>query len=289
MNTDFQSFCAPGAVLKEEWVPVNKSVTLKVIHIKAAVESHNPTVVFMPGWVSQPAGWKSVLKNMTRDFDVYYVETRDKLSAKVSGVKDFSVQSIGQDLNYIVKYFHLKSGQYILFGSSLGATAILDCAPNLKADPLALVLIGPNAVFRFPWWAMALIYSIYSGFSTALKPFVKWYLRHYRLNVAADQDQYEKYCDAIDAADFKKLKQSVLSVYKYKVWERLPLIDYPTLIIGGHKDLLHEPENLEKIYKMLKKGTYLEMETNARTHSPEMVEGMRNYIDNLSGEKPHAG
>jgi len=279
---DFQSFCAPGAIVKEEWIQVNDRVTLQVQRFKAAEKTNNPPVIFVPGWVSLPAGWKTVVQDMTRDFDVYYVETREKNSARTSGIKDFSVEATGEDLNKIAEHFKFNPQDYILFGSSLGATAILDTAPNLSIDPRALVLIGPNAVFRFPWWAMAVIYSLHSGLLNIFKPFVKWHLRNYRLDVDSDPAQYKKYCDAIDTADLKKLKRGVVALSKYKVWDRLPLIEHPTLIIGGHKDLLHEPENLKKIYSMLKNGTYLEMETNARTHSPDMVDGMRKYLKGLT-------
>jgi homoserine acetyltransferase len=101
------------------------------------------------------------------------------------------------------------------------------------------------------------------------------------LDIENDYAQYEKYCHALDAADPWKLKKAALAFSRYTVWDILKTIEYPILIIGASKDILHEPVNLHKMVKMMRNATYLDMETNERTHSEEMVKKMRKYIDAL--------
>jgi len=101
------------------------------------------------------------------------------------------------------------------------------------------------------------------------------------LDIETDLAQYEKYCNALNAADPKKLKPGALALSTYKVWDILGDIDLPVLIIGASKDLLHEPQYLIQMDKMLPNSTFLDMETNTFAHGPELVYEIRNYITSL--------
>jgi len=128
VSENFGEYCATGATVKEQWFHPTSEVSLRYLEFKAAEPSGNPAVVFIPGWVSLPQGWKIVLREMTRDFDVYYLETREKISARIEGKASFSVADIGGDIVALIEYLQLKDQAYFLFGSSLGATAILEVA-----------------------------------------------------------------------------------------------------------------------------------------------------------------
>lgn len=278
---NLSEYCAPGVTWKEEMIPVSENVSLRVITFTPAVENTNPAVVFVAGWISLMAGWKKVLREMTKDFPVHYMETREKITARVHGKGEYSAEAIGQDIVALTSHFHLTDRNYILFGSSLGATAILDCCRFLKQSPLCLVLVGPNAEFRVPRWGMVIIRILYPPMYFVVKPFVKWYLKTFRLDVKSDYAQYEKYCNALDAADPWKLKKAAVSLSKYQVWDLLEDIEYPTLIIGASKDKLHEPENLKRMVSMMERGTYLDLETNKAAHEEIVVEEIRKYIAKL--------
>lgn len=280
MNKDFFVYSSPGTSVKEEMIQVSECVTLKVITFKPRVENNNPSVLFVPGWTSMITGWKEVLIEMTKDFTVHYVETREKISSVVSGDFDYSVEAIGKDLVEVISKLGLNECKYIFFGSSLGATAILDCCRFLKVDPLCLVLIGPNAEFRIPDYGKILIKLFYPPMYNFFKPYVKWYLKTFRLDIKSDYAQYEKYSSVLDFADPWKLKRAAMAVSNYTVWERLKTIEYPTLILGASKDKLHEPENTKKIVASLKQSTFVDMATNKNTHSAEVVYKTRNYLEN---------
>lgn len=276
-------FCAPGAHVKESYLKVDSQVALRLITFTPKTETQRLPVLFIPGWVSLIKGWQIVLREMTRDFTVYYLETREKVSSVVSGRVDYSVATIGNDILRAIELLSLPSKGYILFGSSLGATAILECCQQAGQEPLCLVLVGPNALFQIPLWGQGIIFLFPPRLYLIIKPVVKWYLKHFRLDVESDRAQYEKYCRALDAADPWKLKAAALAFRNYTVWDRLPGISTPTLIIGASKDVMHVPENLEKMVSILPKGTYLDLETNSQTHSVDMVNAVRDYLDTLGG------
>ena len=215
---------------------------------------------------------------MSRDFKVFYLETREKITSKVTGEVEYSVEAIGKDIVQLISYLQLKENEYVLYGSSLGGTAILDCMRHLKIDPLCLILVGPNAIFKIPKYGVVLINMFYPSLYNIFKPYVKWYLKSFRLDIEADHEQYEKYCTSLDAADPWKLKKIALAVSKYQVWELLSKISMPTLVIGASKDNLHEPENLHKMVGLIPKAEYLDLETNKGTHSKKVVEALREYV-----------
>jgi len=281
MKEDFSQFCAEGATFREEMLPASENVFLRVVTFEPPMPSSHPKVVFVPGWITLPMAWKEVLLEMTKDFKIFYIETREKISSVVKGKVPYTVEALGNDIVKLIEHFGLREKEYILFGSSLGATVILDCIRFLQNKPLCAVVIGPNAVFRVPKAGKWVIHLTYPGFYALVKPLVKWYLRTFRLDVKTDFAQYKKYCDNLDAADPWKLKKAALAFSSYEIWPRLPEIQLPVCIIGASKDKLHEPENLKKMVALLPKATYFDFETNQGTHSREMVHTVRKYLAEL--------
>ncbi len=278
---NLSEFCAQGATYKEQMIPVAENVSLRVRTFTPSEDHNNTPVVLVAGWITLISAWKIVLREMTKDFTVYYIETREKISSQVTGKVEYGVEDIGRDIVALISHFDLKDKGYILFGSSLGASAILDCCRFLDQAPLCLVLIGPNAVFRVPRFGKIIIRFFPPRLYLIIKPVVKWYLKTFRLDIKSDYEQYEKYCGNIDNADPWKLKKAVMKLWNWEVWGLLKDIEYPTLIVGASKDSLHEPENLKKIVSMLKNSTYIDLETNKGTHSEVMVEKVRQCIANL--------
>lgn len=283
IKESFSNYCAKGANYKTEFIGVSENVSIRLITFSLAKQTNKPPIVFVPGWVSQISGWLRVLLEMTREYTVYYIETREKISSIVKGEVEYSIEEMGKDVIEVLKQIGLINKEYYLFGSSLGGTIILDLWRFLETKPLSMILVGPNAEFRVPKSWHYIVSSFYPPLYNLLRPSVKWYLRTFRMNIESDYAQYEKYSEALDSADPWKLKKAVLSVEKYKVWDLLNNIDTPTLIFTASKDKLHEPENLKKIAEAMQNATIVDMETNSGTHSKEMVLKMQNFISRLAG------
>jgi len=244
--------------------------------------AHKSPVLFIAGWVSLIRGWKQVLSEMTKDFVVHYVETREKKTSRIRGKVSYSIEAMSQDIAALVNYFQFKNGHYILFGSSLGATCILDCYRVLQIQPRCLILIEPNGFFRIPWFWLLIVRLLYPPLYIGFKYVVLWYLKHFRMNVKSDRAQYEKYWITLNAADPWKLRKSVLAVSKYEVWPFLETIRVPVLIFGASEDKLHEPDILERIVSAIRQATYYDLKTNTKTHSREVVLFMQKYLSEQS-------
>jgi pimeloyl-ACP methyl ester carboxylesterase len=132
---NIQDYCAEGASWNEAMIAVSDRVRLRVITFKPPKPSPKPPVVFVPGWITLMAAWKDVLREMTKDFTVHYVETREKSSSDVSGGVPYTVEALGRDIDEIVSRLAPGDGRYVLFGSSLGATVLLDCVRFIRVRP----------------------------------------------------------------------------------------------------------------------------------------------------------
>jgi pimeloyl-ACP methyl ester carboxylesterase len=276
-----------GCTIEDGMMRVSEGISLRVITFNPRRDRENPTIVFVAGWISHISGWTSVLKEMTRDFRVVYVETREKKSSVAPRGAGYGVQEIGDDLIKIIEHLGLREHNYVMLGSSLGATAVIDCYSRLPKKPLALVLIGPNAEFRVPFLWKLIVKLFYPPLYALVRPSVKWYLKNFRLDVTTDREQFDKYSDNLNDADPWKLKKAVLAVERYKIWDRLGDVDCPALLIGASKDVLHEPENLKAIASRLIRSTTIDLETNKSTHNGRVVEEVRKFLASLSpGESP---
>ncbi|NQT27808.1 hypothetical protein HQ585_20795 [candidate division KSB1 bacterium] len=278
---DIQSFCAPGATASEQMVELSEGVHLRLVTFEPAEEKDYPAIIFVPGWISQLEGWREVLVEMTREFRVYLIETREKISSELSGNVTLSVETIGDDILHLVAKLNLKDGSYLLFGSSLGATVIMDCYHRIPEKPKCIAVVAPNAVFNVPGYWKLIIYLFYPRLYLILRPGLKWYMKHFRLNMQVDSAQYTKYCRALDAADPFKLKKAAMKFWKYTIWDRIETIDRPTLLIGASKDKLHEPQHLKRMVEMLPNVHYEDMGTNKNTHTADVVEVLRRFLKDL--------
>ena len=275
----YEKYCAPGVGVNESMVPVSEDVSLRVVQFSPPVQSKFPPVIFVPGWITQMDAWQTVLHEMTKDFTIYYVETREKISSSVHKRSEISVHALGHDLVALVDHFQLEAQGYIFAGSSLGATAILESCKYARKAPLCMALIGPNASFHIPKAGLLFIKPFPPALYLGFKPYIKWYLKTFRLDSDSDYAQYQKYCRALDAADPYKLKKMALSMPDYAVWDFIGEIEFPTLLVGASKDLLHDDEIIRRMADQMKNGTYLDLETNAQTHSKVMVDEIRAYVE----------
>ena len=273
-------FCADGTRYREQMAILPGHVSLRIVTFAPPLKSHRYPVVMVPGLVSVMPTFKNILLELTKTFTVHYVETREKDSSEIPEKIELSVDTIGKDIADVVSYLNLEDGRYILFGSSLGATAIIDGYRYLKRRPFSLVLLEPNAVFDYPNWSLFVI-RISAPLYPVIKPFAKWYLKNFRVNTEEDYEMYNITSRALDSANPYKLKNTILSISKYQIWDRLNSIQSPAFIVCASKDTFHRHDHIIEIVKRIKNSTYCDLEVHERTHSPEFVHELLKYITQL--------
>lgn len=278
---DLSEFHAAGARSFDRMAALPNGVLLRIVTFTPDSPSQPCPVVLVPGLVSVMATFRNILVELTKDFVVHYLDTRDKSSSVIPPGSAFDVASVGSDIVEAVSYLGLEDAKYILFGSSLGATAMIDRAGDLRPPPLCMVLLEPNAIFDYPAWSLPII-RVGAPLYRVIRPVAKWYLRTFRVNTVEDYEMYLISCRALDAADPYKLRNTILAISDYRIWDRLGSLRTPALVVSASKDTFHRHDDIVRIVAMIEKSTPCDLEIHTRTHSPELVERLREYIRTLT-------
>jgi pimeloyl-ACP methyl ester carboxylesterase len=278
---DYSQYTDNSVAVKEYMLEVSDGVSLRLIDFTPRnLSPEKPVILFVAGWISLISGWKGVLKVLTAEHRVVYLESREKQSSIVPDVKkvSFSIERLKLDIAEIIDKVIGPAGKFILAGSSLGASAILEYCGSEKRAPLSAVLIGPNTEFRFPKILGTVIPVIHPSLYFSVKPVIKWYLRNFRLDKKNSIEQIEKYENTLDCADPYKLKANALAIRNYEIWGNIDNITVPCLVIGATTDTLHGTENIKRLIKIIPDSTYIELKSNMETHSEKAGRLILEYI-----------
>ena len=278
---EYQQYSHPGTKSKECMFQTEENVRLQVIHFIPASKSIYPPVIMVAGLGTFIQSFKGIIKSMTKDFELFYVETREKVSSRLSGKINYDIKTVANDIVSIVKSLYPNLKGYILFGYSYGATVIAESYSNLSPKPSALLLLSPTPSFYYPKWSLPLI-KIAPSLFWMIKPAAKWYLRNFVINQKEDKEMYGYTSYALDNCDPKKLSSAILAVAGYSIWDKLDMIDCSTLIVDTSKDGIHLHEDIVRMTTTIKNSTYIDLEVNKRTHGAELAVVIRDYLDTLN-------
>ncbi|HNU90456.1 MAG TPA: hypothetical protein PKO25_01110 [Spirochaetota bacterium] len=278
---DYSEYAGEGCTVKEYHFAVSDGVALKIIDfIPKRDNDRRPVILFVAGWISAISGWTGVIKTLSAEYRTIYLETREKRSSIVPRNRrvGFAMDRLAADIREAVEKLVPGRREFVMAGSSLGASAILEYLAQPGRKPLCAILVGPNAEFRFPRFLGYVIPAFPPSFYLVLKPVVKWYLRNFRLDKKNEQEQVKKYESTLDAADPYKLKYNAIAIRNYSIWHVLPEVKTPVLIIGAALDKLHGNEALNKMVGLLPRAGYRELASNKETHSEKAGELIIDFI-----------
>ena len=281
----YSPYTVPGVSFREEFVRVSDGVTLKVVEFVPPEEDQSlPVMVFVAGWISLIKGWAEVLQELTPRFRTLYVETREKISADLPDFKnlDFSIARMAQDVAEVVEKMVPQDRAFAFGGSSLGSTVILELLCRNTHEPAIGLLVGPVPEFHFPVWSKPIIRYFHPSLYLVVKPIIKWYLKYIRVDRKKEPEQIAKYYGTLDAAEPARLKANALSVQGYSLWEKLPAVKAPVVIIGTSTDSLHGLETLEKVVELLPQGEMALMDSNKDAHSAKAGQLMVEHLGKIS-------
>jgi len=282
-DINLSTFAGQGVSTQINYVRVSDTVSIRCIEFTPQATDY-PTVLFIPGWISLLNSWRYFLPKVTTELHLIFMETREKSSSRVDGKASFSVDDISGDISKVIDHFKLKNNEYILAGSSLGATAILNSYPNLSSTPMGMVLILPNSSFYLPTYTPIL--KIVPPFLLPIMRWVaKWIMLKTKIN-PNDIEHQDRFLAAINSANATRLRDSALAVYAFELnLEKLEQIQIPCLVIGASKDGEHDQDDIREIVSRLPFAEYLDLVTFTATHSRRGAEALLSFVKQLYAEE----
>lgn len=285
MQMNLKDYAPDSVTISERYLTMSDDVELRVFDfVPANDDATKPVVVFVAGWISLISGWQGFLRRMSETHRLLYVETREKFSSRVADIRNtaFDLPRVTLDVQEVLEQGVSAGRPFVLSGSSLGATAIMEYLMTQQGpQPLGNALIAPNPELRFPAPIMAIIKLFPPRAYAPVREFAKWYLRTFRLDPKKEPEQVKKYENTLDQADPYKLKKNVFALMKYRAWGRMHLITQDCLIIGASADKLHGLENLERMIAEMPKAKLQAMESNKATHGAGAADLVAAYIADL--------
>ena len=261
---------------EERYITVSDGTQIRVLTTKAPKKDHTGfTFVMVAGWNTVVPGWDGTLMEARKDFDVVYIETREKGSSRLSKKAKFDMDRFSSDIQEVIEELKLNQKKLILFTSSFGTLTGVHGVAYKKYSPFLTYLVGPVHRFVMPKGSKYYMYLVPNLFLYVTRPMWKWWIRKLK---SEDPEQAAKYIRALEEADVKKWRATGYASAWVDFIDMYEKIDERVFVVGMEKDKMHEKELSLKIHERLKNSTYIDLETNKKTHSAEMVKVIREHL-----------
>jgi pimeloyl-ACP methyl ester carboxylesterase len=240
--------------------------------------------------VSIVDGWAEFLYALSQKHPVYYLETREKRSAKINkkrlSANDLRMERFSQDVITACSKLPIDMEETIVSGSSLGATVLLEALKHQQLKAKGAFLVGPADEFHIPWLLAWMPYLFPSAAYYMVRHFIVWYFRRFRVNVEEEPEQMKRYENTILSAHPLRIKLSGRAFMRYQVWVDLETVRVPTRIAYAATDKLHAPDTITRMGNTLEHADLLPCESNKYMHSAPLAEDLCRFIEEVNARAP---
>ncbi|MDP7091559.1 MAG: alpha/beta hydrolase [Candidatus Thalassarchaeaceae archaeon] len=262
-----------GASAEERWVEVAPKVSLRVLSWKpddAAAASQNP-VVMVPGWGSVFEGWRPLVTEWVRRRPLYYIETRDKGSARIDRPitkSDFPMEKHGEDVAAVLEALDIDQSEIDWYSSSLGATLLIDAYQRQALGGRSSVLLAPNPDFDFPLWSRIMInFPLPMFVYRRLVNFVAWVVDRR----TQEEGQKIRYRRALLAQNVRRMLLSARANLGYSLPDDLSSIKVPCAVMTASSDTLHGIDKVHQVVDAMPNCLLIEVSSNQYAHEPGVL------------------
>ena len=239
------------------------------------------SMIVIVGWGTIVPSWDLLLMEAVKDFDVIYIESREKASSILPKGYEVGMDRMVKDIQEVVKQLELDEKKLILLGSCIGATEICYGMFKNMFNPFMPVLIAPPARFEVPPVLRQMIPILPTFLWGIAQPILRWWIIRFKTE---DEIQAAKYLRTLEEADVKKWKRQGLRLAYKRYWKIFPEIKNHSLLVAAETDKMHDAKVTRKINDMMQNSIYINLGSNKDTHAPIMVEKVREYIPKFKGK-----
>lgn len=211
-------------------------------------------IVFLPGFGGGIEGFTDVIENIDPGVDLYYLETREKASSRLSAEAELSMDRIALDVADAVSALGLADEGYVLFGSSFGASVALHmvaCRGTAARGPKLTVLFEPMPEL---WGPGRLIAAVGRFVPLLIVERLRRALKRLVLAGMKEETQRRRAERVIDEADLRKWREAALSLSSWHILDVAPIARGRVEVIHASRDRFHAQTHYPKIAAALRDG-----------------------------------
>ncbi|MHA1304316.1 MAG: alpha/beta fold hydrolase [Candidatus Heimdallarchaeaceae archaeon] len=278
--TKFDKFeeAAYENIAEELFVKMSDESQVRILRTYAEKQNSSPYTLFVvAGWASVVLGWDDFLMEAKKNFDIVYLETREKKSSILSQDSNNNIERMALDIAETIQALNLDQSHLVLFSSSFGALLSAIVLSMKKIDPFLTILIGPIAKIEMPPMVRHLVRMLPIPVLRLYKPIGVWWVKKFK---SESPEQAAKYIRVLNEADEKKWKIIGKKISLSRFWDIYSQIDNGSkvLVIDESKDKMHNTNVTKKIASLIKDSRYIDLELNYFVHSSKMANFLCTYL-----------
>lgn len=262
----------------ERFLTMSDGSDLRILEHNFEKDKQNGFTLFViAGWGSVVLGWDDFLLEALKHFNIIYLETREKASSRLPKKTKHTMDRMSLDVQEVLSQLEIDENKLILFGSCFGAIVIADGLSKNKYDPFLSILVAPPPMLELPKGTRYIVPIAPTFLFEPIKPILIYWIN----KKSESQEQAAKYTRVLMEANAKKWKKVGNPICRKRYWRLFPKISSRTLLVGAEEDKMHNIQKTNKIANMIPNVIYRNLRTNHDTHSPLMVETIRDVLTEL--------
>ncbi|MBN1328899.1 MAG: alpha/beta hydrolase [Candidatus Heimdallarchaeota archaeon] len=261
---------------------------VRVLDFNLAENPSKYELFFIPGFITVFQSWQKVLEILTKEFRVYYFESREKCPSifpnrKIERKTD--LHKMAHDIKEVIDQLKLDGTNYITVCSSTGGTIEVEALSEGWLKPKGAVMVGPTIEFHIKWFIAAGVSIVPEFIKWFFMPFTKWVLGRAYVDKKAEPEQFDKYVRALEEGKLRRMRRCLRQMRGYKCWDMLPKINTKCLLIGASKDKMHATEETIRTSKLIPNSKYLDLGSNKAAHEQPLIDAIKDFITEIENEE----
>jgi pimeloyl-ACP methyl ester carboxylesterase len=252
-------FGAPGTA-EELRVPVDGG-QIRVLHVACHDPAARRPVVMVPGFGATSEGFQDFYAAVRDRAELYYVETREKSSSRLSGGRaDMSVSRSARDVQKALDQLGLsRSGDFLLMAPCWGAAIALNGLLEGTLDAPTVVVADPMHALWFP---RPLLRYAAPMVPAPLLRLLRPLIARSMLGDMKEPTQKERAYAFVYGADVWKWKTAAHAAWNFELIGRLGSIRREVFVLNGTGDKIHDPVFYPRMAAEMPQGRFLYMPTD---------------------------
>jgi len=235
-------------------VPVRDG-TIQVYRIPPLVAGGTRPVVFVPGWGTAPEGFHALFASIPDGVELYYVETREKRSSRLSrSSASFTMDQFGEDLAAAMSCLDLIPRDPVLAGTCFGSAVIMHALSRRLVDVDTAVCFDPMVRLWVPRWVIRL-------FGPFVPPFLLWLLRPiirtFVLAGMREPAQRARAAAFINSAEVWKWRRAAIATRDWSLFDFAGDVPQTVHVVNGSHDRFHDSRLFPDVASALPHGIFV--------------------------------
>ncbi len=269
---------------KELYFEMTDGTKVRVLDFDLAKKPNKYILLFIPGFITVFQSWHKSIELLSKDFRIYYFESREKYSSIMPNRKtrhSITLEKMAYDIKEVIEQLDLGSKDYITICSSTGGTIEAIALSNDWFQPNGAIWVGPTIIYHISFIVPLFATLVPQFMKRLFMPAMRWYLTRRYVDKNAEPEQLDKYLRSAEEADLRKTRRVGWQMLGYNNQESLPKIKAKSILIGASSDKMHLAEETLENCNLMPNAKYIDLGSNKAAHDQPLVDVIFDFIKEL--------